>query len=60
MIHTDPRWIRAQRSRQHQQRMARVVEPDAQPWLAAVERDDRTDPHEGEQSAIPTHAARSA
>ena len=40
---------RTQRRRQHQQRMTRTGEPDARPFLAAVERDDVGDPHEQEQ-----------
>ncbi len=38
----------ATRRLQHRRRLERTKEPDHTPWLAAVERDDRTDPAECE------------
>jgi hypothetical protein len=37
---------RATRNLRYAQRMQQRKEPDPEPWLAAVERDDLTDPHE--------------
>ena len=39
---------RATRRLQHQRRLERTTEADPVLWLAAVERDDRTDPAERE------------
>ena len=35
---------RATRNLRHRQRLERTKEPDHKPWLAAVRRDDATDP----------------
>ena len=43
---------RATRHRQHLERLQEADEASADAWLAAVERDDRTDPYEQQAPAL--------